>query len=140
MVTSGTLDGVPFEWLADADSRFGPVIEAFLEGEYQWIPLDQIKKITFTPPADRIDAVWAAVVFTWPNEGTATGFIPVRYPGSELSENVSIRLSRLTEWIEVAPEFFTGFGQRTLTTDNGEHGLLDIREIQLNTLAAPVAG
>ena len=36
--TDGQLDGHPFEWLADADSRLGPVLEVILEGKYCWGP------------------------------------------------------------------------------------------------------
>src|SRR3954470_8512832 len=32
--TAGTLNGEPFEWIADADSRLGPVLEAIVNGRY----------------------------------------------------------------------------------------------------------
>jgi type VI secretion system protein ImpE len=35
-------------------------------------------------------------------------------------------MSRRTEWIENG-EWFTGLGQRMLTTDAGDHALLDTR-------------
>src|SRR5262245_11087520 len=36
--TQGTIDGKPFEWIADADSRLGPVLEAVINGRYYWVP------------------------------------------------------------------------------------------------------
>ena len=31
--STGQINGEPFQWLADADSRFGPMLEAFIEDE-----------------------------------------------------------------------------------------------------------
>jgi type VI secretion system protein ImpE len=36
--TAGTLDKTPFDWIADADSRLGPVLEAVVNGRYVWVP------------------------------------------------------------------------------------------------------
>src|SRR4030095_7322617 len=41
----GTLDGKPFDWIADGDSRLGPVIELVLEGKYYWLPFCRIRRI-----------------------------------------------------------------------------------------------
>ena len=32
--TAGSLNGKPFDWIADADSRLGPVLEAVINGRY----------------------------------------------------------------------------------------------------------
>src|SRR5688500_13204546 len=37
-VSRGTLDGHAFEWVADADSRLGPVLEAIVGDRYYWVP------------------------------------------------------------------------------------------------------
>ena len=39
----GIIDGEAFEWIADADSRFGPTLEAIVDGKYYWIPFTAIK-------------------------------------------------------------------------------------------------
>jgi type VI secretion system protein ImpE len=46
-----------------------------------------------------------------------------------------LRLSRRTDWVESSPGQYTGLGQRLLTTDQSELGLLDVRTLSLN--AAP---
>src|SRR5687768_14920588 len=43
--TPGKLNGQDFEWIADADSRLGPVLEVILEGKYYWVPFCRIQKI-----------------------------------------------------------------------------------------------
>jgi type VI secretion system protein ImpE len=133
--TAGTLNGAPFEWIADADSRLGPVFEVLLNGSYYWVPVHRIHKISIERPADARDLVWLPAQFTWTNQGEALGFIPTRYPGSEASEDNLIRLARKTEWIGNGPDSFRGIGQRLLATDASDYGLLETREIILTQAA-----
>ena len=44
--TSGKLNGQDFEWIADADQRFGPILEAIIDGKYYWVPFSNIREIT----------------------------------------------------------------------------------------------
>ncbi len=129
--TAGTLNGEPFEWIADADSRLGPVLEVMLNGAYYWVPLHRVTRVTIEPPSDARDLVWVPAQFQWANGGEAMGLVPVRYPGSEASDDASILLARKTEWREVGPDAYCGLGQRVLTTDGPEIGLLELRELQL---------
>jgi len=129
--TSGTINGEPFEWIADADSRLGPVLEVLLNEAYYWIPFERIASIRVEPPSDARDLVWLPAEFRWTNGGEAMGLIPSRYPGSEKSEDAAIRLARKTEWESVGPDAFVGLGQRILTTDGPEIGLLELRELAL---------
>src|SRR5262245_19386775 len=41
--SSGKLNGEPFEWLADADSRIGPMLEVLLNGAYYWVPVHRVR-------------------------------------------------------------------------------------------------
>jgi type VI secretion system protein ImpE len=56
--TSGMIDGERFEWIADADQRLGPVLEAIVNGRYYWIPFHRIRTIQVEPPTDLRDIVW----------------------------------------------------------------------------------
>lgn len=131
--TSGTLNGNPFEWLADSDTRLGPVTEAIVNGRYYWIPYNRISKILVEPPTDLRDFVWLPAQFTWANGGSAFGLIPSRYPGSDKAEDAMLRLARKTEWQERPGDYYQGLGQRILVTDQGDHALFDTRELILNT-------
>ncbi len=129
---SGTIDGDNFAWIADADSRFGPVVEGIVNGRYYWIPFQQIRKIEIEAPADLRDVVWMPAQFTWINGGAASGLIPTRYPGAEKSEDNQIRLARKTDWEETTAGVFRGLGQRLLATDVQDYALMDIRNIELH--------
>lgn len=126
----GTLNGEPFQWLADMDGRLGPVLEAVVKGRYYWIPFDRLRAVSIEAPADLRDFVWLPAVFTWANEGKSVGFIPARYPGSESRESPQVRLARTTEWEEPSTGLYLGAGQRMLSTDSSEVPLLEVREIQ----------
>ena len=127
--TPGTLDGKPFAWIADADSRLGPLLELIMEGKYYWVPFCRIRRIAMVPPSDLRDLVWVPAQFVWTNGGEASGHIPTRYARTESSPDGALRLARKTEWRELAEETFIGLGQRVLVTDAGEHPLLQCRII-----------
>ena len=133
--TSGTIDGAPFEWIADADMRLGPVCEAVINGRYYWVPYSRLARIELEKPSDLRDFVWMPAHFAFQNGGEAVGVIPTRYPGSEKAADPLIRLARRTTWDEVAPGVFYGMGQRVLTTDTDQHSLMDVRSIRLGDAA-----
>ena len=127
--TPGALDGKPFAWIADADSRLGPMLELILEGKYYWVPFCRIRRIATQPPSDLRDLIWVPAQFVWTNGGEASGHIPTRYVRSETSADGALRLARKTEWQELPEETFIGLGQRVLVTDEGEQPLLQCRLI-----------
>ena len=50
-VVAGKVNGQPFEWIADADSRLGPILEAMIDGRYYWVPFSRgFKKLLIEPP------------------------------------------------------------------------------------------
>jgi type VI secretion system protein ImpE len=140
--SSGSLDGEAFEWIADADMRLGPVVEAIINGKYYWVPFERLTNITIEAPEDLRDTVWMPAHFVFENGGESVGLIPTRYPGSEAGDGL-IALSRKTEWQEATPGVFTGLGQRLFTTDGGDKPLMDLRSIDINPAPsdepAPVA-
>lgn len=134
--TAGTLDDQPFAWIADADPRLGPMLEAIVNGRYYWIPFQRIQVIALEQPADLRDFVWMPAQFTWANGGETVGLIPARYPGSHASADSLVQLGRKTEWLESEAETCVGVGQRILATDQDEYPLLDIRRIDLHSADA----
>ena len=135
--TSGTLDGQRFEWIADGDSRLGPLLEVIVNGKYYWVPFSRIQRIALEAPSDLRDVVWAPAHLTWANGGESPALIPTRYPGSENSPDRAICLARKTEWMSPEGGIYLGLGQRMLATDAGEYPLLEVREVTLDTVAGP---
>lgn len=125
--SGGSIDGERFEWLADADRRLGPVLEAVVNGRYFWIPFSRIARIEIDAPADLRDTVWTAAGFTWANGARTVGLIPSRYDGSIDSADDAIKLARRTEW---AGE--RGLGQRMFAGDSADYPLMDVRTIEFD--------
>lgn len=136
---SGKVNGFEFAWLADADSRLGPMFEAFIDAKYYWVPGHRVARITLQPPSDLRDLVWLPAQFSWVNGGESSGFMPVRYPGTEATTDSGLRLSRKTEWVEKPEGLFFGLGQRSFSTDDREYSFLEMREITFTQPEAPAA-
>ena len=134
--TSGKIDGREFAWIADADGRLGPLVEAIINGRYFWVPFLRLARIAVEAPSDLRDQVWMPAHVTFANGGETVALIPTRYFGSESSPDPLIRLARKSEWAEVAPGTFEGRGQRLFATDEGEFPLMDIRLVELDQPAA----
>ncbi|MEN9365843.1 MAG: hypothetical protein RL489_201 [Pseudomonadota bacterium] len=149
---SGTLDGRPFAWLADADSRLGPVLEVMMRGRYGWLPLQALRRIEIDAPEDLRDLVWLPARLTFVSGGETVALLPVRYApdadadsegegegGDPATLRDARRLARRTDWIALAPQHqpdqFRGLGQRLLCTEAEERGLLEVREIVIDAPA-----
>jgi type VI secretion system protein ImpE len=131
-VSTGRVNESAFQWIADADSRLGPVLEVILEGKYYWVPFSRIQRIEVEKPVDLRDLIWAPAKFVWSNGGMASGHIPARYPESEDDTNDQVRMARITEWLERPGETFLGRGQRVFATDQGDFGLFECGAIQFD--------
>ena len=125
----GTLNGVPFDWVGDADMRLGPVLELIVNGRYFWAPFAAIHKLAIDAPADLRDRVWMPAHVTWTNGGDAVALIPTRYPGTTASADDALKLGRSTVWDDIGAETWAGLGQRLIATDTGDTALMDVREL-----------
>lgn len=138
--SSGEINGTAFEWIADADSRLGPVMEAIINGRYYWVPFSRIAKVSFEKPEDLRDLVWMPAQVQFANGGESLALIPTRYPGSESSPDGAVALARKTEWQAFADDAYAGLGQRLFATDAAEVPMLEVQTLSLqHDAAAPDA-
>ncbi len=136
---AGRINETPFEWIADADSRIGPVLEVFVNGEYYWLPFESIAEVKIDTPADLRDLVWLPAHVKLANEGLHPMMLPARYPLVESALEDAHLQSRLTSWTENAAGDWLGHGVKVFATDTREMSLLDIREIRLDSKALPAS-
>ncbi|HRJ50611.1 MAG TPA: type VI secretion system accessory protein TagJ, partial [Phycisphaerales bacterium] len=130
-VHAGTIDDAPFEWIMDADSRLGPVLEVIMDGKYYWVPWSRVSEVVMEPPADLRDAVWTPAMVTLATGATQPALIPTRYPGSEASEDGAIRLARKTDFAEPVAGSCLATGQRVFATSADDHSIMSVRRIAL---------
>ena len=128
---SGKINDEPFEWLADADQRFGPVLEVVFNSQYYWAPFSAIKALRSEAPTDLRDLIWLPAEATWSNGGKNMVLIPARYPLVSGVSNEHL-LARKTDWVGKDNEVPEGIGQRMLITDQSDYPLLQVRSIELD--------
>ena len=137
----GTLDGAPFQWIADADPRLGPVLEIVVDGRYVWAPFAAIAALKAEPPADLRDRVWTPVTVTWAAGGETVGLVPTRYaPAPGATPAPEHLLATATGWHEQDGRAVCGLGQRLLVTDAAEVALMDLRALSLDVPAEAAHG
>ncbi len=132
----GEMNGVPFEWIADADMRFGPLLEIIVNGRYFWMPFTAIGSLIVEPPKDLRDCVWTPATLTLKNGGDVVGLIPTRYPGTLAQGGNAEKLARATDWRDAGADTFTGIGQRLLATDAGDTPIMELRTLAVRQDAA----
>jgi len=136
----GQADGQAFAWLADADSRLGPVLEIIINGRYGWLPLVHVRRdphqIAQIDHRLDVDLVWVPAHIQFINGGETVALMPSRYAGSGATGDTALQMGRKTEWLPLGAEQFRGLGQRVLTTEAGDLGLLQVRQIVLDEVAA----
>ena len=131
---------IPFAWLADGDSRFGPMLELFAGERYLWLPLAQVRRIRLVPATSRCALVWSHGAIDLVTGKEIHAALPVRYPLPGAVTDQKILTAAYTEWVALAgADQYLGIGQRMLVTDQGEYALLDIAEIVFE-LDDPQAG
>lgn len=127
---AGRIDGARFDWVMDADARFGPSLELYSEGKYTWLPLEHVRSVTFVAPQSFLDLVWLPVRIKTVSGGRMSGHVPARYPGSGEDSAPEVQLARTAVWTEPVPGFQIGSGVRVLSTDDGDHPITKVRLLE----------
>lgn len=117
------------DWIADGDSRLGPICEVFMNGSYYWLPFTQIKQLTLEVPKDLRDLVWIPAKITLTDFSQHFGFLPSRYVFSYQAGNDQLSLSTLTEWTPLSEQSWAGSGQKMFITNDTEYPLLSIHSL-----------
>ena len=132
--STGRIDGTSFQWIADGDSRLGPVLEAVVNGRYAWVPYVALKRVVIEAPHDLRDLVWSVAHLEFVNGGETPALLFTRYPRSAAWDDERVWLARRTEWLPLVEPHYEGVGQRMFTTDVADHPMLDVREIDFDAV------
>ena len=129
--SAGSIEGEAFEWIADADSRFGPMLEVVIGADYGFIPFVAMNRIRASEVADLRDTVWRPAEISLKSGQSSMVFIPARYPGTTESSDPALLLGRRTDWADV-DGIEIGSGQRLLSTDVSDIAVLEPFDIRLS--------
>ncbi|HET7275704.1 MAG TPA: type VI secretion system accessory protein TagJ [Longimicrobiaceae bacterium] len=138
---SGTLNGVAFESLSDADPRIGARLEVFAAGQYTWIPLEHIASIQMQPPQRLRDLLWAPARIQPGPEFTELDLgevlLPVLTPLAYRNPDSDVKLGRVTDWEELEDGTPVPVGQKLFIVDGEPVPILELRELELSTALTP---
>lgn len=132
---SGTLNGNPFDSLADADPRVGARLEVFAAGSFLWVPLEHIAEMEIEQPRRLRDLLWTpARIRTGPGfRELELGEVltPALAPLTWKHPDENVRLGRATVWEEDEVWESVPFGQKMLLVDGEEFPYLEVRKLQI---------
>jgi type VI secretion system protein ImpE len=130
----GTLNGAPFQTLADADSRIGMSLEVLAAGSYMLIPFSLISSVEVSAPRRLRDLLWIpSVIRTTPAfQGRELGetYLPALTPFSGKNASDTVRLGRETIWEEGENGEPYPVGQKIFLVDGEEMPMLDVRKLE----------
>lgn len=123
-----------FTWMADNDSRLGPICEFIVAGGYRWVPFADIETINIVKPRDLLDLIWIHAQVKVKND-IFYGYIPARYPVRD-TDSDKIKLGFETQWEQVSEYFLTGKGGKMVITDQGEYPLSELNKVTMTMAGA----
>jgi len=128
----GKLNDKPFALLRDADDLFADVLEVFSQGNYYWLPLEQIDALALVAPKYPRDLLWAPGHLTVKDGPAGDVFLPVLYPHSHDHADPQVKLGRSTDWQQADGGPVLGVGARLYLVDDGDIGLLEWRQLEID--------
>ena len=141
----GTCDGVSFEDFRDLDDQVSCILEVLTtQGNYYWIPIDQIESIEFHKPVRSRDLLWRCTHLIVRDGPDGEVYVPVLYPGAAEEPEDDIRLGRRTDWRGGDEISVQGVGQRHVLSrrrrpsdprSDDRHLRARIQELSIPTMA-----
>lgn len=125
------LNGEHIKSLYDGDDVLGPILEVFAQGEYFWIDIQSVQLLETETPKYPRDLIWLPARLETATE-SGNVFLPMIYYGSSADEDVSFRLGRSTDWLEIGSSFNRGIGLKEWYVDDVKGiPLIDFRSLEL---------
>jgi len=126
------VDGRPFEEFEDSDLFIGPFLELFVRDRYVWLPFEEIRSIQVGKPRHLRDLIWTQAKLEGIAGDIGEVLLPVLYPGTSSHSNESIKLGRMTDWVDIGEGLARGVGQRLFMIDGEERAMLQLNAINFN--------
>jgi type VI secretion system protein ImpE len=128
---SGELNDKPFTSFRDADDLLGGIVEVMAQGQYYWVPVEQIEAVIAGAPKFPRDLLWFPARLEM--EGSAGNVhIPVLYPGSHEHADTQVKLGRMTDWKSTEGGPVLGVGAHVFLVDDDAVGLLEWRQLTVH--------
>jgi type VI secretion system protein ImpE len=128
---AGVLNDKPFQSLRDCDDLFAGVLEVLSQGNYYWVPFEQIDILTMNVPSTPRDLCWPPAHLGIKSGPEGDVFLPALYIGSHESPDDQLKLGRVTDWKAEEGSPVLGVGLRTFLFDDDPITLLEWRQLEI---------
>jgi type VI secretion system protein ImpE len=125
----GQLNAKPFTSLRDCDDLFAGVLEVMAQGNYYWVPLEQIETLAMNPPKFPRDLLWIPARLGVRDGPSGEVHLPALYPGSEAHPDIQVKLGRMTDWKSLEGGPVLGQGLHLYLMDDQDIGILEWRDL-----------
>lgn len=126
----GTLQGVAFDDVRDADDLLAPVLEVFAPAGYAWVPLEQIQFLEVPAPQTFRDLLWAPAKIATFDGQMGEVHLPALYPGSHLHPDSATHLGRATDWVDLGGGITRGAGLKTFLVGDEAKTLFELSDLR----------
>jgi type VI secretion system protein ImpE len=127
----GLLNKKPFTALRDCDDLFSGVLEVMSQGNYYWVPFEQIDTLAAKPPKFPRDLLWLAARLEVRDGPAGDVFLPALYPQSHEHADNQVKLGRMTDWQGAEGEPVRGMGLRMFLVGDDDVSLLEWRQLEM---------
>jgi type VI secretion system protein ImpE len=130
-VLEGRLNKKPFAALRDCDDVFSGVLEVMSQGNYFWVPFEQIDSLAMNAPKFPRDLIWVPARLEVRGGPAGDVFLPALYPQSHEHVDNQVKLGRMTDWQGTEGEPVRGAGLRMFIVGDDDVSLLEWRQLEM---------
>lgn len=131
-VIKGTLDGIAFDGLRDADDLFANILEIYSSDKYYWVPLEDIKSLEIAAPKFPRDLIFIPLKITLKSGESGSVHMPGLYLGSHEHSSDMVRLGRDNDWQELENGLMRGFGRKLFLAGDNDSDVLSWRNLLIS--------
>jgi type VI secretion system protein ImpE len=128
----GQLNENPFTSLRDCDDLFAGVLEVLSQGNYFWLPFEQISTLAMNAPKFPRDLLWVPAHLEVREGPSGDVFLPALYSASYAHADDKVKLGRITDWKSDEGGPVLGVGLRMFLVDDEAVSLPEWRELVLS--------
>jgi protein involved in temperature-dependent protein secretion len=127
----GTLNGRPFARLTEPDQLLANVLELFVKGNYFWLALEQVQRVTFHHPATPLGFGYRSATITLRNGHSEVSLIPTLYPFTYVEADGPLLAGQASEYRAGSNGPVIGLGARHWQVDGQATALTSVQELVL---------
>jgi type VI secretion system protein ImpE len=125
----GELNQKKFDGIRDFDDLFAGIVEVMAQGEYFWVPIEEILALGMNEPKTPRDLIYIPARLTLIGGQEGEVFLPALYPNTYQHSDDAVRLGRAFDVKQVAEGLTLGQGQRNYLVGEDAVGLLEWRQL-----------